>query len=707
MYYKCFFIIFFLLNFTVSFAQSALDSLYKVYLFQSGEQQIQTGLLLCDNLEDNPKQMLQFALELQKKVVNYDRISVIKAKVLKKVSDAWFYNDSLEKSNELLLQSLAVIEINHPEEEAFLAELYNDLGLNYNELEKFSSAEYYFSKALPLFKKLHLDQNTADVINNLGGMYHDKGNYEKALFMFLEAYELDKRSGNKKAQSTSLNNIGQMYVKLGKYDMGLEKYTQSLDLLKIDDLSAKAVRYNNMGMVYQLKGQHKTAIQWFEKALQIDLQEKNGLKIGIRKHNMAISYMAIGMFPKAEQLLKEAAESFIYTQTNSRLSTVYMSLGELYEKQKKAKQAEDFFNKALLYALKSEDLKVKQDAYGKLYQFYKSKGDADKALLFYEKQNIAKDSIFTLKLLKNIEEIQAHYETIKKDEKIQMLSEENKLKSELLNYRKRERNIAVLGFLITLFFMFGLYHMFSTVKSQRWELARQNTELDKLNKTQNQLFGIISHDLKNAFASYKSYIKLIEYHLSKNTPEKLTPLLPDLQAHSNRLSTLLDNLLHWSVMQIKGIQPEFEQIELQEEFIGLMEIFKIKASEKNITLDMIADKKTVYCDKESLRLILRNLIDNAIKYTEKGSISLYADTRQKQTIITITDTGIGIPTEVQNILFTMDKQKIRMGTKGEKGTGLGLTLVVEHLEKNHGTLEVVKSDSKGTTLMLSLKSAEK
>lgn len=689
------------------YSQTSIDSLRKAYTNQKGNEQIQTGLLLTAALEDEPGEMLRLSQEIQKKIPTKAQNTLLYAKVLKNVSDAWFFNDSLEKSNEFLLKSLDISENIQPRDELFLANQYNDLGMICTDLEKYSLADFYLNKALVLFKKLDIAKDIAASLSNLGSLYVAKGDYDKALSMFLETNELDKKSGIKRDQSSSLNNIGQMYVKLGKYDLGLEYYQRSLELLEEKDVSTKAIRYNNIGMAHQLKGQHVSALKWFEAALKIDIEEQNGLKIGVRKHNMANSHLALGDYTKAEHLLLETVEIFEKLQLNNRLSKVYGSLGEVYRKQKNFTKADEMFQKALIHSEQSDDLNGKEETYAKLYRFYKELGNSEKALLFYEKQNRAKDSIYTLTLMKEVEELQTRYEAEKKDAKIQFLSEDNQLKTELLQLRKRERNIATIGFVVTLFFLAGLYFMFTTVKQQRRELARQNLELEKLNQTQSQLFGIISHDLKNAFATFQSTIKIIEYHLQHKSPEKLTPLLPELRKNSQNLTDLLHNLLQWSALQIKGIQPEMELLQVKEEFHHLIEVYQHRALEKQIDLKTIVQDETVYCDRESFRLIFRNLLDNALKYTQNGTITLQAQRKEQQTLLTVTDTGFGIALENQAQLFSSEKPNLKVGTKGEKGTGLGLKLVAEHIKKNHGSIALKKSTSEGSEFLLTFTSEPK
>jgi signal transduction histidine kinase len=160
-------------------------------------------------------------------------------------------------------------------------------------------------------------------------------------------------------------------------------------------------------------------------------------------------------------------------------------------------------------------------------------------------------------------------------------------------------------------------------------------------------------------------------------------------------------------LQIKGIQPERELLQVKVEFQHLIEIYQQRAMEKQIDLKVIAQDETVYCDRESFRFIFRNLLDNAIKYTQNGTIILQAQRKEQQTLLTITDTGFGIAIENQSQLFSSEKPNLKVGTKGEKGSGLGLKLVAEHVKKNHGSITLNKSTQEGSEFLLTFTSEPK
>jgi signal transduction histidine kinase len=510
-----------------------------------------------------------------------------------------------------------------------------------------------------------------------------------------------------KSQASSLNSLGRMYVEWGKFETGIEYYKKSLQLLdSVTDREIVGIRYNNIGVTYQLMGKHREAIDWIGRAMKIDQEENNKLKIGIRNFNLGNSYLALRDFSNARKNLESAALFFEKAKMPSRLSKVYSSLGQLSTETNQFQKAEKYLLDAQKLAEAGGTLPEMDNVYQKLYHFYKKQGDVANTLKYFELRTQTKDSIYSLNASKQIEELEAQYQNEKKEAEIVKLEAENELRQKELKFRKRERNLAIAGLLVFAGLLAGLYFLFNTVKKQKSVLATQNNELDRLNQTQNRLFGIVSHDMRNVAAAYQASAKVIQYHLGKGQPEKLIPIADDIGKNARNLSAMLENLLQWAVIQLKGIEPVKQQIGLKGEFQMQAQLFAEESARKSNKIEIISNDESVWCDPESLRLILRNLISNALKFTQNGIVKLESNRELNETIIKISDTGCGMPPEIVKNLFALGKEKVRQGTSGERGTGLGMHMVAEHIAKNNGTVTVESIENKGTMFTIKLPSEQ-
>lgn len=678
-------------------AQAQTQSLLDKYHAQKGEKKIETGLQICESLSEKPDEQLKFSLELAKKAERTVPNSLLLAKIYRCIGDAYYFLNDLDRSNEFLIQAITISESNFLKDTAFIGGLYNDLGLNYQDQDKFLESKNALKKAIQLLSgKKHLSI-LADAKSNLATLYHQSGKFAEAIRYFKEVYEIDKKVGNPVRQSSSLNSLGRMYVDWGKYKIGLEYYFKSVELLdSVKNSDMLAIRYNNIGMTYQLQGNHAEAIRWIEKAKLIEEKSGKSNKLGIRYFNLGSSYMALKDYNRAKVLFEKANDIFYGLNLPQEQSKITASLGQLYFEQGNFKKAISYFLQSEKFAQKSGFLPEKSNVYFKLYQYFKQTGDYKNALKYFDLHVNAKDSIFNLNAAKQIEELEIQYQTAQKELEITKLETTNELNQKEISFRKRERNIATFGFLILTVLLLLLYRLFNIVKKQKIVLDGQNKQLEKLNGIQNQIFSIISHDFRSITSSYLASSKVIEHYLNKGQPERLLPIASEIGKNSKNLSSMLENLLQWAVLKRKGFEPSKNLLTVKESIDQVAGLLKDQIMAKNNMLIINASDEKVFCDPESLSIILRNIIANANKFTQDGNITIDVRSDNNFSYIKITDTGTGMSQETINTLFQQGKDKTRQGTAGEKGTGIGLLLVKEHLKENFGEIKVTSEVGKGT-----------
>jgi signal transduction histidine kinase len=686
---------------------SGIDDLQSRYSAQKGVTRIETGLQICDSLMEEPDELLRFSQSLLKEAIILVPNTPLLTKVYKSVSDGYFYTDSLQKSNEYLLKAIILAESLNPADTVFLGGAYNDLGLNLQDLGKRVEARIHLVKAIQLCEASGDRESLADAKSNLASLSYSEGKYEEAITLFKEAYQIDLKTGNISRQSSSLNNLGRIYVDWGKYETGLEYYFKSVALLdSMTDRKTMAIRYNNIGMVYQQMKKHVEAIRWIEKARVIDEEEGMVLRLGTRYFNLATSYTALKNYPIAKRYFEKADSFYTVIGQTTALSKVNAGLGQLYYEQGDHDQALRYFQKSLRLADSAGSLPEQSNSYQHLYRFYKNTGQYVHALRYFEWYSQTEDSLFNLKVSKQLGELEVEYQTAQKEAEISRLESENKIRNEELFFRKKERNWAFAGLVLSGMFLAALYRFFTTVKRQKSELAKQNEALERLNRTLNRLFSIISHDLRNATAAYQSSARVIAHYFDKGEPEKIKPVVPEITKNATYLSSMLETLLQWSVMQIKGVDPEKKIISVREEAEKAASLFKEIAAVKSDSITVELSDETAWCDPESFQLILRNLLNNAIKFTSGGKITISGWSEDRHTTLQVSDTGTGIPADMVADLFSPGKTEIRRGTSGEKGTGLGLQLVSEHTRLNGGTITVKSEINTGTTFIITLPARE-
>ena len=236
------------------------------------------------------------------------------------------------------------------------------------------------------------------------------------------------------------------------------------------------------------------------------------------------------------------------------------------------------------------------------------------------------------------------------------------------------------------------------------DLSVSRNELYKLNETKNKLFSVIGHDIKNPMHVVLGYTRLLSDKYHKLEDEKKLNYIRTIDNNIHNLYLLLENLLIWSKSQQNNISYTPEDIDLNRVISESLDLYKDIMRKKEISVEFSTEPDLFsYSDKNMILLVLRNLIDNAIKYSNSNSsVQIIGEKDQKNIIIHVVDNGIGIPSETLKDIFGLNDEKIRPGTKGETGTGFGLSISKEFIEKNNGKIWVTSIPDKETIFSFSL-----
>lgn len=244
----------------------------------------------------------------------------------------------------------------------------------------------------------------------------------------------------------------------------------------------------------------------------------------------------------------------------------------------------------------------------------------------------------------------------------------------------------------------------SEMKKAEDEIKRQRDELRKLNATKDKFFSIIAHDLKGPLGSFRGLTSLLFENFDTFDKEELKQLIGDIHKSSNETFNLLENLLEWSRSQRGEMKFNLQKTDLRTIIIDTLELLKSNAKNKNIALTSdIPDYTEVYADENMIKTVIRNLLNNAIKFTNpQGKVKISVKDKDKFFEIAVSDTGIGIKPENLDKLFQLDVHFTTLGTKKEIGTGLGLILCKEFIEAHNGEITVHSDVGKGTTFKFTI-----
>ncbi|MCU4174179.1 sensor histidine kinase [Carboxylicivirga sp. N1Y90] len=237
-------------------------------------------------------------------------------------------------------------------------------------------------------------------------------------------------------------------------------------------------------------------------------------------------------------------------------------------------------------------------------------------------------------------------------------------------------------------------------------LRNQQKQLEQLNETKDKFFSIISHDLRSPIATFQNFTEVFDVLVDNKEYDNLKQVSVQMKQSSAGIMDLVDNLFSWGLNQKGEIPFQPKMINLHETVQTLMSVLGDMAAVKGITLNKQIDETIeLVADQQMLQAIIRNLINNALKFTFKGgTVTLKAKQANAAVVIIVSDTGIGIHPDKIKSLFELDASKSTFGTQNEKGVGLGLRLVYEFVERHNGIIRVKSVVGEGTDMIVEIPS---
>ncbi|HYX08694.1 MAG TPA: ATP-binding protein, partial [Bacteroidales bacterium] len=400
---------------------------------------------------------------------------------------------------------------------------------------------------------------------------------------------------------------------------------------------------------------------------------------------------------KAIQILKKLNDAKALISFNIRLSDIYQQEGQLDEA---LKIANDCYHLARQNGLRAQI----RDACEKLFELYRLKEDYRQAFLFQSQYIAYKDSINNEATIRKMADIRTQYEVEKKQTEVDRMA----AKRRLIQWIAIGLGVVVLLVLILSWLLYRSTRrktiLNNLLSEQKEELQIQHEQLETLNQTKDRFFSIISHDLRGPIGAMSTLPFLFREYMDNNDMESVRELVGHLDNSVQQISHLLDNLLEWALSQQGGIPCQPEKLILSDILRELHNTYAPMAVSKKLQL-LVSNEGGIiaWADKNSLLTILRNLLNNAVKFTAPGGmISLSATGTDEEAVIIVSDTGVGMKKEQLENLFHLGDNKSTPGTENEKGVGLGLTLVYDFVRMNKGTIDVESEAGKGTRFILKI-----
>ncbi len=538
------------------------------------------------------------------------------------------------------------------------------------------------------------------------------GNNTKALDYQLDAYRLSDSISNQKLNAIVLDNEARSYILLKEYEKAELSLKKALKIAKMNDLVEIEAETNMLfGDLYTNALNHDLALQHYREAHESFIKLKQDINVAIALFKIGHCYL----------LLDQPEESFsnhlnalaIRNRIKDRkgLSESYNEIGLLCLENSEYRRAISNLRLGLSNAEMINSNTLMQESYDYLCQSYMGLGDYDNAQMYKNKYVGISELIYSEASERVIQEINNQNEIAKREQQIKTLKESSDLIEQKLSVSKKFIFTLVLLLTVLAIFAFFIIRSYREKRRINEELQRinnkvtkQNIELSELNSTKDKFFSIIGHDLKGPLNSLTSFSQLLINHTASLSEEEIRTIAKDLDKSLKNLYELLENLLGWARSQTGRLEIKPATFNISEAIKENIRLLSKAALNKKIKIEMMVDDSLeVFADSNSVKTVIRNLISNAIKFTkESGVISIYVDEWKDSVEIGVHDTGVGMSQDVMDKIFDISSKHSTLGTNKEKGTGLGLILCKEFIERNNGKLSVESTVGQGSTFKFTL-----
>ncbi|MEO7992707.1 MAG: tetratricopeptide repeat protein [Chryseolinea sp.] len=543
-----------------------------------------------------------------------------------------------------------------------------------------------------------------------------KGNYPEALTYELESLRISEALKMDGLTGNVYSNIAGIYLNNGNISKAIEYYNKALSISKRYGEVATCPILINLGDLHTQTKEYGIAMEYAVRALQISRSQTDSSNIAILLFNISEIYKKTNRTDSARLYLQQSAVISARIYDYAGVSFCLNSIAEMMASEGNYREGIAQARKSLMNLERVKDQELLMEAYHILYRCYSGLGEFEKALSFRNQEITLRDNIYNIEKEREANNLVNQYNLDRKELQIQLLEQNKAL---------QQKEIARVSLINTVYgvgaFLFALLAGYFIVSTIRWKnynrlikernsviqeqkatIIRQKIHLERLNSVKDKIISIISHDFRSPLHTLHGFLQLFKKNsLSK---QEITHATDRIDKSLQLTLDMIENLLTWGNTQMSGqlLTPiPFDIGKLVQETVQLVHL---QAENKKITIvNNVTSPTLVFADKDTLNIVLRNLISNAIKFSKRNDcISILAQEDECQTTVSIKDTGVGISPKQQKSLFNETLNISTAGTANEKGTGLGLSLCQELVQQNRGKIWVESTLGQGSTFFFTL-----
>jgi signal transduction histidine kinase len=586
----------------------------------------------------------------------------------------------------------------------------NNQGLYFTNKGKANESIELYHRAIKISEEAGDQYNIATSSFNIGLIYFRKSNPAKALPMFKRAVHIFKDLGENKLQGAALNMIANVYASQ-QDERSLEYLNKAVvlfeDLLKKDDNTRDRMMVTlmknqmtslskNFGLIEDTTKDSLISTKDLEK---LDLEADAPLTLSKAGEQALVQ----GDAEQAEDNFNKSIKQSEALESNTVTAAYLITAGQAYFNTKHYSKALPYFQKALLIANKEHILEMREFIYAHLYEIHNKLGQHRQALDMFQNTIRIRDSIINLENAKAIIQlkVEADYD---KQKALDDLKNEKELALQEAKTNAQQRISWAIGIGLLLISILAIvtFKRLKLTRKQKATIEQQKKKVEQSEKYKEQFLANMSHEIRTPMHAISGMTNILERN---EHPKSQDIFLKAMRTSSENLVVILNDVLDLSKIEAGKLDIENISMNLISVIENVIQILKFKAEEKGLMLTYEISQnvpKLVMGDPTRLNQILINLVGNAIKFTEKGSVNMLAFSTKNQLHFEIKDTGIGIAKDKHESIFEAFEQAKESTTRYYGGTGLGLNISKQLVDLQNGKLWVESSEGKGSNFHFEL-----
>lgn len=590
----------------------------------------------------------------------------------------------------------------------------NNLALQSREIE-LQEAKIYAEEAEKLALEINDSLGLGRARGNLGWINYRLGNLEESFKQSKEGFQISNIIGDLEEASRSLNNLGSIYYQQQNYLGAIQQFQLAYKLsLNLKDNYTTIRSLNNIAFNYVKAGELDSALHYANKSIEFNKQNGSMYLTSFAQRVIGEVYLERGQLDEAISEFREALGLSQEISFRSFEASILHRLGNALIQKGNYSEAIKTLETAEKVSKEQGYLDELVNSYKLLAIAYENQGNILSSFQAQKSYIQLNDSINNEAAKSRLALTQGMFEAEKKEAELKLLQAKNDLQQHEINEKAKLISVGIVGIITIaglLIWLIAINRRTKMINKQLEEttalineqneiLEKRANELEEVNKVKNRIFSIVGHDLRAPVGHVKSALELL--HSDFMTKNELDKHLGQMKREVDGVFVTLDNLLRWSKAQLEGFNILKEPLNVHSIIENTIFIFANSAKDKGIQFHVDIPKESIIiADKNLLEVVIRNLVSNAIKFSNEGSvISLKTQEGKKKNLITIEDQGIGMSQEQINEVLKGYILQSKSGTKSERGTGIGLLISKEFVEMNDGKMIIESKINQGTKITL-------